>query len=79
MKKKLMGIIAVVALAAFAGYNVYTSQNNVRLSNLALNNVEALANNVEENGVMYCCLGIYGVCGPHSFVKGPLVRCDMIR
>ena len=45
MKKKVMGIIAVVSIAAVAGYNVYTSQNdNVKLSDLVLSNVEALAN-----------------------------------
>lgn len=43
MKKKIMGLIAVVAIAVVAGYNIYTSQNNVKLSALALANVEALA------------------------------------
>ena len=43
MKKKIMGFIAIVAIAAVAGYNIYTSQNNVKLSALALANVEALA------------------------------------
>lgn len=43
MKKKVMGIIAVVAIAAIAGYNTFTSQNDVKLSDLALANVEALA------------------------------------
>ena len=44
MKKKVLGVIAVVAVAAIAGYNVYTSQNDVKLSDLVLSNVEALAN-----------------------------------
>ncbi|WP_288361125.1 NVEALA domain-containing protein [uncultured Bacteroides sp.] len=43
MKKKLMGLIAIVAVAAVAGYNIYTSQSNVKLSDLALANIEALA------------------------------------
>lgn len=42
-----MGILAVVAIAAVAGYNVYTSQNDVKLSDLTLNNIEALASNNE--------------------------------
>ncbi len=43
-----MGIIAVVAIAAVAGYNVYTSlNNNGNLSDLALANVEALADSNE--------------------------------
>lgn len=38
-----MGLIVVVAIAAVAGYNVITSQNDMKLSALALANVEALA------------------------------------
>ena len=44
MKKKLLSVIAVVAVAIFAGYNVYVSQHDVELSDLFLTNVEALAN-----------------------------------
>lgn len=44
-----MGIIAV-AIAAVAGYNVYTSQNDVKLSDLVLSNIEALAFDGEGNG-----------------------------
>lgn len=47
MKKKIIGIISVVAIAVVAGYNVYTSQNNAKLSDLVLANVEALADNGE--------------------------------
>lgn len=43
LKKKVIGIIVVIAIAAVARYNVYTSQNNVKLSDLVLNNVEAWA------------------------------------
>lgn len=43
MKKKILGIIAVVAIVAVAGYNMYTSQYDVKLSDLVLANVEALA------------------------------------
>ncbi|MCS2583439.1 hypothetical protein NXY00_09470 [Bacteroides sp. BFG-551] len=32
MKKKIMGLIAVVAIAAIAGYNMLTSPNDVKLS-----------------------------------------------
>lgn len=44
MKTKI-GIIAVVAIAAVAAYNVYISQNDVKLSDLVLANAEALAVN----------------------------------
>lgn len=52
MKKKIMGLIAIVAIAAVAGYNVYASQYNMKLSDLALANVEALANDGESG---YSC------------------------
>lgn len=52
MKKKIMGFVAIVAIAVTSGYNVYTSQNNMKLSDLPLANVEALANDVESG---YSC------------------------
>lgn len=45
--EKKIGIIAVIAIAAVAAYNVYLSQNDVKLSDLVLANVEALAVNNE--------------------------------
>lgn len=50
MKKKIIGLIAIVAIAVVAGYNVYTSQNDVMLSDLVLNNIEALAFDGEGSG-----------------------------
>lgn len=43
MKKKIMYAVACVALAAIAGWNYQQSKQNVELSDLALENVEALA------------------------------------
>ena len=43
MKKKMLGIIAFAAIAAVAGWNYNQNMNNVNLSDLALENVEALA------------------------------------
>ena len=42
--KKLVKRTVVVALAAIAGYGVYVNQKTDALSDLALANVEALAN-----------------------------------
>lgn len=53
MKKKLLISVAVVFLVTVASYNVYTSQNHVMLSDLALNNVEALADS-NEWGSSWC-------------------------
>lgn len=44
MKKQILGATFVVAMMAVAGYNVYMSQTKFEMSELALANVEALAN-----------------------------------
>lgn len=59
--KKLLGIIALVAIAAVVGWNFSQNQNGVELSDLALANVTALANGESGSGTIYCC-GNYGVC-----------------
>ena len=43
MKKKILYAVACVALAAIAGWNYQQSKQDVELSDLALENVEALA------------------------------------
>ena len=43
MKKKIMYAVACVTLAVVAGWNYQQSKQNVELSDLALENVEALA------------------------------------
>lgn len=43
MLKKTIGLVAVVAMAAVAGWNYQQNQNKVEMSDLALANVEALA------------------------------------
>ena len=44
MKKKILGATFVVAMATIAGYNTYVNQTKVEMSDMALANVEALAN-----------------------------------
>lgn len=44
MNKNIVKATFVVAIAIIAGYNVYTSQQKVEMSDLAMSNVEALAN-----------------------------------
>ena len=61
MKKKLMGLIAIVAIATIAGYNVCASQNNMKLSDLTLANVEALAASPEVD-IPYICVGETKAC-----------------
>jgi hypothetical protein len=43
MKKKVLGIALVAAIAVAGAWNFVQSQDEVNLSNLALENVEALA------------------------------------
>ena len=45
MKKKFFSVAIVAAIALGAGWNVMQSENEVNLSDLALSNVEALAQN----------------------------------
>ena len=65
MKKKLMGIVTIIASAAVAGYNVYASRSNVKLSDLALANVEALADSSEGSQSdcnTYCMVSYFDTC-----------------
>ena len=43
MKKKVFSFISFAAIAAVAGWNYNQNMNNVNLSDVALENVEALA------------------------------------
>ena len=52
MGTKILGVIAVVAIAAAAGWNYQQNTNEVQLSDLALENAEALARG--ESGTDYC-------------------------
>ena len=48
-----MDIVALAAVAAVGGYNVYTSQRDMNLSDLALANIEALANSNESSSTTH--------------------------
>lgn len=43
MKKKVFGAVALIAIAVAAGWNVQQSNNKVEMSDLTLENIEALA------------------------------------
>lgn len=77
MKKKIMGLIAIVAIAAVAGYNIYASQSNVKLSDLALANVEALASSGEgsqSDCETYCMVSYFDICIIH-YTNDTFVTC----
>lgn len=50
MGKNFFATLIVAVVAVFTGYNIYQSQNIVALSDLALANVEALADDGENGG-----------------------------
>lgn len=52
--KKIFYTMAVAA-TLFAGYSAYNTQNSNELSDIALANVEALANNEGSDGNMVTC------------------------
>ncbi len=52
MGTKILGVIAFVAIAAAAGWNYQQNTNEFQLSDLALENAEALARG--ESGTDYC-------------------------
>ncbi len=70
MKKIFLSVTALFAIAVLAGYNVYSSQNNIKLSDLVLANVEALAQDSESSDTSKCgekfgkCWRRKGECNP---------------
>lgn len=54
MKKRLLFFIVVVVATVATGYNIYFSQFEVKLSDLALANVEALAQNESNPNKQSC-------------------------
>ena len=52
MGTNILGVIAFVAIAGAAGWNYQQNTNEVQLSDLALENAEALARG--ESGTDYC-------------------------
>lgn len=56
MKKKVVGTIVAIVIAIITGYNVYSSLNDSKLTDLTLANVEALANNTEPEYSYECSM-----------------------
>lgn len=53
MRKKIFGIALMAAIAVTAGWNISQNENEVKLSDLALNNVEALAWGESPDGTLH--------------------------
>ena len=54
MRKKILGIVVMTVVAVSAAWNINQSENEIKLSDLALDNVEALASG-EGGGDCYKC------------------------
>ena len=67
MKKNFIKVAFVAAFASIAGYGVYTSQQKVEMSDLAMANVEALANGEDEGGKKTCYNSITTMEGSQIF------------
>ena len=50
MKKKLFGIMLVFAVVLFAGYTAYNFHGDIKLSDVTLANLEALAGENDGGG-----------------------------
>ena len=60
MKKQIIKLLAVVAVVAIAGWNYMNSENGVQMSDLTLDNIEALAQGEIE--LEFICEGSNGIC-----------------
>lgn len=81
MRKKIFGIALMAAIAVTAGWNISQNENQVKLSDLALNNVEALASDESDSSdcrsycssdYRYSCIIDYGG-GSHA------ISCPQMR
>ena len=62
--KKILKVLAIVAVVIFAGYNVHKAQQPIVLSDVAMANVEALAQN---EGGSDICSSYYGYAVSRKF------------
>ena len=73
MNKKVLKVAFVAAIALAGGINVFNAQKSVQLSEIALANVEALADS-ESNKMDFWCCGNTGDCaiGDDLVIHGKL-------
>ena len=65
MGKKILTAMIVAVVAVVAGYNIYVSQKDITLSELALANIEALASSGEgfqSDCNTYCMTSYFDTC-----------------
>ena len=83
MKKRIFGAALLVAIAVAAGWNYNQSINEVPLSDLALDNAEALAQGETDwgNCTYYgCIVDFSSTCNVYSSIWGNLIKvCPNMR
>lgn len=62
MKNTILKIVFVAALAVVAGVTAYNAQNKEELSDLALENIEALAGDESGTNTSWSCRGSVNRC-----------------
>ncbi|CAK7008274.1 MULTISPECIES: NVEALA domain-containing protein [Parabacteroides] len=70
MKKGIFGLI-IIAVTAIAGWNYSKNNNDVKLLDLTLNNIEALASDEYHDSIW----DIYSTSTGHSCVRGGSHSC----
>lgn len=70
MRKNFFATMIVAVIGAFAGYNIYQSQNTNTLSDLVLANVEALASG-EGSGNYKCVAPFTAMCSMEGSIRVP--------
>lgn len=73
MKKKLLSAL-IVAAAALAGWHYYTQNDEIQLSDLALENVEALAQGEDDRYKQKIWI-VYKTSTGHSCTSGGTNSC----
>lgn len=74
MKNTILKIVFAAALAVVVGVTAYNAQNKEELSDLALENIEALAGG--ETNTSWNCTGYWGSCYAYCGSCGATVRGD---
>jgi membrane protein required for beta-lactamase induction len=77
MKKKISVFMIVMAIVALAGWNVSQSRSEEWLSDVALENVEALADGESSSGTCYNTIttmesSMVLYCGTCTYIEGAL-------
>jgi len=75
MKKKIIGLMAVLVIAAVSAWNLNFNSQMKGMSDIMLANVEALADDESEGGVKLPCTSTGEKCVYDCIVDGITYKC----